>query len=675
MEKYNNELDFRRIIREIKRLWWLYVVALVVLMGGGIFYYIRSMPQYTATGNLLIEDSSENTPSAGSGGVSAIMRSFSIGGFGSSSVDNELMVMGSNTLRRRVIDKLKMNRTYIERDGIKKRMLYDDSPVCVEASKEFFDTLTSAMTIRIKLDKGRVNVKVTQGRIFKKIIGELNNAPLPCTLSTSYGDFQLLKANDYTPETKADIDVIVTGNEAAAKVLSEKLYMEISDAKTDVISLTYRSPNRKLAMDVVNMAMEEYNKIRIERRHSNAAKEIEYFRSRLEVISSSLADSEINLEKFKKDHKLMGVEQEAGLLVGTTVGKKEELVKLQAQIDYYKEILKALKDGNDGDLLPVLDSSKIASIGAYNDAIMKRKNLEMSATSENKALQLLNSQIDYMRQLIKGNVEMLLEQGELNMATLKQLTGTAVNRISELPELEREYIALLRDQKFQNELYLFLLQKKESAELKFYSNSTLGFVFERAYSELKPKNSKGTVVLIGAILLSMILPSIAAFIWLTYRNRVESPIDMHFIGLESSSIFYSGKKSQLCDIRKKLIESPEKKVVYVASIDTEAKSILNELIDSFRNIGLNPVVEAPIKDNDILLSKAFKLRLSDLCSQHDAVFVNIPEPSQLSQISSLINTPSSWLLLLIESGKIGRNKLKGLLYGLEKSNIATIIFK
>lgn len=65
MEKYNNELDFRRFIREIKRLRWLYLLAFVVLFGAAIFYYMRSMPQYTAYGELLIEDSSENTPSAG----------------------------------------------------------------------------------------------------------------------------------------------------------------------------------------------------------------------------------------------------------------------------------------------------------------------------------------------------------------------------------------------------------------------------------------------------------------------------------------------------------------------------------------------------------------------------------------------------------------------------------
>lgn len=108
------------------------------------------------------------------------------------------------------------------------------------------------------------------------------------------------------------------------------------------------------------------------------------------------------------------------------------------------------------------------------------------------------------------------------------------------------------------------------------------------------------------------------------------------MGLESSSTLYSGKKSQLYDIRKKLTESPEKKAIYVASIDADAKSVLDELIEGFKNIGLNPVVEAAIKDNDILLSKAFKLKLDTLCSQHDAVFVNIPEPSQLSQISTLI---------------------------------------
>lgn len=671
MEKYSNELDLRRFIREIKNLKWIYVAALVIFITAGIAYYLRSMPQYQAVGEVLIEDSSENTPTASAGGVSAIMRSFSIGGFGSSSVDNEIEIMRSNNLRSRVVKRLRLNRMYVERDGLKKKMLYTSTPILVEPTPGMLDTLTTAMTIRISIDGDHVTAKATQGRIFRKTLGEVKNAAFPCVLSTPYGDFQILKSANYENGMKADIDVTIMSNEAAAKLLSEQLYLEISDAKTDVISLTYSSPNRKKAMNVVDAVMDEYNKIRVERRHDNARQEMEYFKARLVVVGENLNKAETELENFVKEKDFVGGEQIAGMLIGGTVGKKEELVKLQAQIDYYNDVLKILKSGSMGDMLPVMESSKNSAIEAYNEAIMKRKSLELSATPENKSLQLLNNQIDYLRDFVKGNMEIMLEQAQLNMNTLNQLTATATNKINKLPELEREYASLVRDQKFNNELYLFLLQKKESSELKFYSNSTLGFVFEDAFCGLKPKNTKGFLALLAALVLSILLPTCLAAIMLWRRNKVDEPMDLRSIGLENHAEIYADNKVSVASLRQLMLDSGSR---LFAVIDYGVNSDIMEIISSsFKNIDKTVYWDNSIKNNDQFLTDTFGVHTAELMKKYDIVFDVIPEKNSINIISSKLKSDGYGALVLIPAGKIRVKTLNNDLSNIDLSSVYTLI--
>lgn len=670
MEKYNNELDFRRFIREIKRLKWVYIISFIVLTTMGIVYYFRSMPQFQAVGEVLIEDSSENASSVPSGGLSSAMRSFSIGGFGSSSAANEIAIMQSNKLRRRIIRNLKLNRIYVERDGLKKRMLYDDTPVFLNASPELLDTLSSSFTVHVTVDKGKVNAKATQGRIFKKTIGEVKNSEFPCILHTEYGDFTLVKNPECFPEKKLKMDIIVMGDEIVSKNLFEELYMEITDAKTDVISVAYDSPNRVKAMAVIDAVMKEYNILRMERSHSNAAQEMEYFKSRLDVVESNLIQSEAKLEAFLRDKSFVGGDIIIEQLVNDTAEKKESLIKMQAQIDYYEEVLRLLNSGN-SEMIPIVDSVENPAINSYNEAIAKRKNLEMSATPENKSLQVLNEQIDYLRGFIKSNMELMLRQAKVNLSSLKHLNDNISNKMDQLPEVEREYAQLVRDQKFNSELYLFLLQKKESAELKFYSNSTLGFVIEDAYCDLKPKNTKGMMVLILAILASIILPTCLAVLILIVNRKVYQPMDLKNLGIENNARLYNGENKGLSLFRQMIVNSGYK--VFCVLNYGDNNGIKEKISQSFSNVEKKVLWDDRLKDNDNIMTQAFKSHVAEMSDKYDFIFVNIPDKDSFCAVSSVLNDDNNGVLLLLDSGKTKTTTLKSDLGSVEYAKVYALI--
>ena len=122
-------------------------------------------------------------------------------------------------------------------------------------------------------------------------------------------------------------------------------------------------------------------------------------------------------------------------------------------------------------------------IERYNENILKRRELTRSAKGENRALKSLDSQLTSLREDIKAAMTEQIKASDLIISSHKKTSGAVAGRIKQLPSHEREYITLLRDQKLKNELYTFLLERRENAVLNRYSSATLGFVFQEAYCE------------------------------------------------------------------------------------------------------------------------------------------------------------------------------------------------
>lgn len=132
MEKAtDNTLDIRRYWREMRRLRWVYILAFICIVGLASIYVVRSLKHCESTAMVLIEESTSDTGSGASkgGGLMGMMKMFSVGGFGSSSVDNEIFLIRSHDMAVRTVKALGLTSTYIERDGLKKHLLFPNSPV------------------------------------------------------------------------------------------------------------------------------------------------------------------------------------------------------------------------------------------------------------------------------------------------------------------------------------------------------------------------------------------------------------------------------------------------------------------------------------------------------------------------------------------------------------------
>ena len=57
MENINEDkIDLRRYVAAVKRYKWLYVVALVIMLSGSLFFALTREPKYDVYATMLIED-------------------------------------------------------------------------------------------------------------------------------------------------------------------------------------------------------------------------------------------------------------------------------------------------------------------------------------------------------------------------------------------------------------------------------------------------------------------------------------------------------------------------------------------------------------------------------------------------------------------------------------------
>ncbi len=502
-----DKIDLTKYLNAIKKGWIWYAISAVVFLGIAITYCAMKMPQYESYSRMLIESDSDNGASK-MGGMASFMRTFSIGGFGSSSVDNEILIVDSYSLKKEMVSRLGLNRTYIERKGLGKSLLYKNTPIILDAPSQLFDTLESAFKVRVELKNGLANIKATKG-LLGKVIAEKKDATLPCVFDTPYGKFQVLKTSNYDEKENSTIDVIVQGDALVVGGFSKILTVGYASKKADGIDFEIVDASKERGRDILNTMMSLYNEKRKGRRNETAASEVEFLEGRITLLSKELDEAENKVASFKKDNNLVDIGAEVSVLFQKDKMTDAEMLAISVQRSILETILVQLKNPDKKyTLIPMVESlgeaGASSAIGNYNELILKRMAMSESAKKDNVALKTLTEQIDALRESAIENVNRTLDNLTIKYNSANKENLKSRNRLSTLPQKEQEYVDLLRDKELKNALYMFLLEKRESAMLKLNNNQELGFVYEPAYSAIKPVMTK-TYVALGVALALVLL--------------------------------------------------------------------------------------------------------------------------------------------------------------------------
>jgi len=480
------------------RVYWPGFVASVALsLLGGYAYMQYKTPVYVTSAKLLVKDERKGGLAEGQ-----IFQDIGVKS-PTSSVDNEIEIFKSKMLMSRVVADMDLNIRYyipgsLKPEEVYKKSLplyilplYNDSAVVTD---KVYDVTLSGGSITLKNNTGTWSAHA--GDTVRTDIGTVYIVPNAATNTIANEQLQCI-ISPIDKVAKAYIDAL---NIAA-------INKQVSIVKLDLYDII---PQR--GRDVVNKLMEEYMQANVDDRNRVAESTIGFIDERLAIVSSELSGIESEIKTFKQENSLTNVNEQSKALLEYSADNTRELTQQEIQlsiITYLEEFLN--KNANNTRAIPstsfVQDLSLTAMVNNYNALLAQKEALLLSQTPSSPYIRNIDNQLKLAREDMKGNLSSLRHGLELSIREMKKRMGLVDSEIKQVPAKEKTFLEYARQQQIKQELYLFLLKKREETAITKSSTTPNARVVDYAESKDEPVEPNPLKVYLAAFAIGLLLPA------------------------------------------------------------------------------------------------------------------------------------------------------------------------
>lgn len=539
----NNEQDeltinYRAFLQKCIKHWRWFTISILICLCVAFIYLRYTTPVYNVSASVLIQQENQK---GGLGGLSggAIGMLSGLGGISfSSSFDNEMEIMQSRTLLKKVVTDLGLYISTVQQRITGYNVpLYKTSPIQVYLSPKEATELKSGVKIKTTYTtSGKLVTKIEYVQEEEEQIIEKTFEKLPVALSTPLGVLSFSKNDSLLTEIRKkynkDIQLVTYINSPieVAKVYKERLSIE-GGKKTTIAQINLLDNDKQRATDFVNYLVVCYNQDILDEKSKVVLKTSDFIRERMEVVNQELSTTESEIADFKQKAGLTNINADAQLLLQENAKYEQLRIENQTQIRLVEFLRDYIQDpANADEVIPAnvgLQEGKLTSaIDAYNSLLAERRRLLRTSSENNPAVISLNDGIQTMQKSIQTTVASTLKGLQITQNDLERQTRQFTDRISSAPQQEREYINLARQQEIKNQLYLVLLQQREKNILSLGLTTDTGRIVEETLADNSPVSSKKKIVALAALFLGLCIPAGVIFLHDQFGTKIGSRSDI-----------------------------------------------------------------------------------------------------------------------------------------------------
>ncbi len=507
-KQHSSLINIPQLINTYRHNWKWVAVSVLAFLALGILVYKKQIQTCEVSAQVLISD--EGSKAMSSLGEMASM--FSGGSFGSNrSVEDEMVIIKAHSLLKETVEKLNMNVSYtVKKNILKQNNAYYDQPVKLIYDKNIADTLGNTLTFKIKVDEDG-NTDIIVKNIKKKIVARTENATLPLTLNTPYGSFTLVKGNGFIPDEELDETIFLTSYDQAALALNKLITVSYSAKRTDIMSLYYITTDARFGKTVIDTLINNYNNITIEQKRDFNRKTLQFLEDRIAILSAEVDSTQAQVEAFMGRRDLVNPQAQAGIYIQRTSVQEVELVKAEAEYELLTMAIDFLSnEANNTAMLPIMPSTASLTplIEGYNQLILNRLTIESSAKGNNMALKAINAQIYAVRDNLLTALNKQAETANVEITEMRRQFAKTKKRLDTMPEIEREYVNLTRQQSLKEQLYVYLLRQREETEMAIAGAHPRGVIIDQAFITDSVLGMSPKLILAVFILLGLAFPAV-----------------------------------------------------------------------------------------------------------------------------------------------------------------------
>ena len=535
-----SRFSFATIFATLVLNWQYFLFSFIILMCGALLYLRYTEPTYKVSARLLIKDQDRRH------NPSQMLSNMADLGFmtNSSGIDNEVEVLQSRVLLRDVVKELKIYSEYRRKGRVRDALIYGKQPVNVELDPVHLDSLDkvyveggAVSSMKLKITR-KDTTYVVEGTIYQSGLPEgnvetpFNENPqtLPAHYDTPLGTLTLTNSPLYKLKDGEIIYVTILPPMVVAASYLNAMTISPTSKLTDIAEVTLTDKNIQRGMDFLRRLVDCYNHQANADKNEIALRTEEFINDRMEKINKELGATEGQIESFKRQTGMTGLNVDATQAVQMSNEYSARLSEANSQIqmlDYLREYVTNPKNKNQ--IIPsnvgLTDGASTQLIASYNKAVQDRNRLLTAASEEAPQVQTLTETIESLHSSIQTALMQARRSADINRQGIATEYGKYQGRISTAPVQERVLNQIGRQQDVKSGVYLLLLQKREENSISLAATADKGKLIDEPLYEGKvsPKN---LIILVGALFLAFVIPFGIIFLLDLFRYKIEGHDDV-----------------------------------------------------------------------------------------------------------------------------------------------------
>jgi len=494
-EKEESTFDLKAEIYKYLIYWkWILFGVLV----GGLLAYLYNrytIPKYNTVATMMIVDDQEkNAMNATPSGGGAL---FSLGDDG---IQNDIEKLKSKQLVESVVDELGHNVNYFIEGSVIAVEAYKSSPLRIEfiSPDSLIHSISASLVVTPTSDTSFKLEEESSGYSGTHSIGEVINLDdIQFTILPKSGEAEGTFRRTSPVNYISQLQILQKGQ--AKDILA--------------LSLVQNTPNK--SEDFLNKLMERFNEEGVEDKQEVAENTTTFIQDRLEMITTELDSVEVNIADFKRNNRIMDVTSGASQFQSKFSQAEQKVFDLETQLQLLSSVEQLLRDQGKYELLPDVGISQggiTGFINSYNALVMERNMYLEGGTERNPIVKTLSQQLDNLKVNLFESIESTRNSLNLELRELNKRGNTAQGQFSSFPGLEKGMRGIERQQQIKEQLYLFLLQRREEAAISFAATASVARVIDEAFTINNPVDPDPLLILLGGLVIGMLTPILIIFL-------------------------------------------------------------------------------------------------------------------------------------------------------------------
>ena len=516
-----DNFDIKNILEIGLKYWYLFVILPILCIIVAVAMQKFTVPQFTSTASILIKNEEASLSKQ-------LLNLYSTANY-ANELDDEITIIKSRRLFGILVENLNLRtETYIKKDMLY-RLLYQNEPLITVFPQDFIGSLKGQLTIYAsKSSDGSFtfSFELLENKIKTTEKHKVKSLEEP--IQTRWGDFMFIEQQQFIPETDKDYNLKIITYSFGGMVgkMSSQISIARNNKSSNILVFTATSPNARRNEFILNKLLDIYQQDKISDQNKISRQMADFITERLGFISEELKEAEQKVEDYSKKRGLANITVQSNEIIHRSSEYDKQIANVEIQLSLLGFIEDYIKKVENTDLLPantgINESAVNEMIRSYNELVLTYQKFIITATLENPQVVKLQSQINTMKEHILRSIDNYKKSAEVTKNDLKRKSGNYLSQIREVPTIQREFADISRQQQIKETLFVFLLQKREEAQLSLAMATSSAKIVEPAFSSYQPATIGLKKMIMFALAIGIILAAGIVYLIHFFKDKISS---------------------------------------------------------------------------------------------------------------------------------------------------------